>query len=281
MKICFSTLACPGWTLDQALHIAGSSGYDGIELRFLEGEDSLWKLPAFQGASLRDSARKISDRGLSVSCVDTSCRFHSPDRAERARWVEEGVRMADLASSLNAPGIRVFGDKIQPGADRTTTRHWIAEGIRELAEKTFLLGVGVWLETHGDFASTQETIAILEKSGRAEAGVVWDAANAFADGSDHPLDGAHAYGDRLRHVHLKDLECRDGHWQPVLTGQGQFPVHEIVAQLERQKYDSFVSFEWEKKWHPQLAEPEISIPHFARWFRQSFQSESGRAQHYG
>ena len=48
MKICFSTLACPAWTLDQVVNIAASSGYDGIELRFLEGEDSLWKLPVFK-----------------------------------------------------------------------------------------------------------------------------------------------------------------------------------------------------------------------------------------
>ena len=34
--------------------------------------------------------------------------------------------MAELASSLGSPGIRVFGDKIQPGADRASTRSRIA-----------------------------------------------------------------------------------------------------------------------------------------------------------
>jgi len=272
VKICFSTLACPAWTLDQVINIAASSGYDGIELRFLEGEDSLWKLPAFQGASLTNSKQQISDRGLSVACVDTSCRFHFPDPQERAAWVDEGVRMAELASSFGAPGMRVFGDKIQPGADRPSTRRWIAEGVRELAEKTVGLGVGVWLETHGDFASSRESLAILEESGRDDAGVVWDAANAFADGGEQPLDGIHNLGNRLQHVHLKDLACREGRWEPVLSGEGRFPLQEIVAELERQKFDRFVSFEWEKKWHPHLAEPEISIPHFARWFRQISQN---------
>ena len=180
--------------------------------------------------------------------------------------------MAELASSLGAPGIRVFGDKIQPGADRSSTRHWIAEGVRYLAEKTGPLGVGVWLETHGDFASSAETMAILEESGCEDAGVVWDAANAFADGKEQPLDGICAFGNRLQHVHLKDLECRAGRWQPVLSGEGQFPMREIVGELEQQKYDRFLSFEWEKKWHPHLAEPEISIPHFAHWFQQISQN---------
>ena len=107
MKMCFSTLACPTWTLDQAVEIAVSSGYDAIELRFLEGEDSLWKFPAFQGAALQTTRRMLADRGLAVACVDTSCRFHSPDLQERKHWLEEGVRMAELAAALGAPGIRV------------------------------------------------------------------------------------------------------------------------------------------------------------------------------
>jgi len=268
MRICFSTLACPTWTLSQVVEVAVRSGYDGIELRFLEGEDSLWKLPVFQGVALASAKRMITDQGLSVACVGTSCRFHSPDSLERERWVEEGKRMADLAAGLGAPGIRVFGDKIQPGADRETTRTWIAEGVRKLAEKTRENGVGVWLETHGDFASSAETMQILNASGRPGIGVVWDPANAFTDGKEQPSGVAPAFGVALRHVHLRDLDGCDGKWEPVLTGEGKFPLNEIAAELQKLEYRGFLSFEWEKKWRPALAEPEVAIPQFARWFRE-------------
>src|SRR5580765_621192 len=118
MKISFSTLACPDWTMPQIMEIAANSGYDGIELRFVEGEDSLWKLAAFSATQLAATRRAFTDRGLTVACVDTSCRFHSPDAKERAAAIEEGARMSDLAAELGAPGIRVFGDTIQPGANR-------------------------------------------------------------------------------------------------------------------------------------------------------------------
>ena len=36
------------------------------------------------------------------------------------------------------------------------------------------------------------------------------------------------------------------------------------------KYDGFISFEWEKKWHPEIADPEIALPHFTRWFREKY-----------
>jgi len=258
--------------LRQVVEIAAKSAYEGVELRFLEGEDSLWKLPRFQGAALNEAKRMIADRGLSVTCVGTSCRFHSPDEQERAIWVKEGLRMAELAATLGAPGIRVFGDKIQPGESRESTRDWIAEGIQRLAAQ-MPHEVEVWLETHGDFASSVETMRILDKSARDEVGVVWDPANAFTDGGERPPAAAGAFGKKLRHVHLRDLDCAAGEWAPVLTGEGKFALREILAELDRLKYDRFVSFEWEKKWRPELAEAEVAVPHFAKWFRQDSRTQ--------
>ena len=39
----------------------------------------------------------------------------------------------------------------------------------------------------------------------------------------------------------------------------------MLALLHRSGYDGFVSFEWEKRWHPSIEEPELALPHFARW----------------
>ena len=175
--------------------------------------------------------------------------------------------MAELAAALLSPGIRVFGDKIQPGEDRGSTRDWIAEGIRQLAEEIRESGVEVWLETHGDFASSTETMQIVRECRDSTMGVVWDPANALSDGGEQPTGIAGAFGSSLRHVHLRDLDCRDGKWEPVLTGEGRLPLREIVTELRSIDYGGFISFEWEKKWRPELAEPEIAIPHFAEWFR--------------
>ena len=65
--------------MPQIIAIAAAGGYDGIELRFVQGEDSLWKLPVFSGKELASTKRALADRSLTISCLDTSCRFHSPD----------------------------------------------------------------------------------------------------------------------------------------------------------------------------------------------------------
>ena len=98
--------------------------------------------------------------------------------------------------------------------------------------------------------------------------MVWDPANALSDGGEQPIGIARVFGRALRHVHLRDLDCREGKWEPVLTGEGSLPLREIVTELRKSKYSESISFEWEKKWRPELAEPEIAIPQFAEWFRQ-------------
>ncbi len=95
---------------------------------------------------------------------------------------------------------------------------------------------------------------------------MWDPANAFTDGKEQPFGVARAFGGALRHVHLRDLEHSSAEWKPVLTGEGTFPLREIVEELQEVGYGGFLSFEWEKKWRPALAEPELAIPHFAEWF---------------
>lgn len=267
MKVSFSTLACPDWTVPQIIAMATAERYDGIELRFVQGEDSLWKLPAFSGKELAFTKRALADHALAISCLDTSCRFHSPDAAERGRWIVEGGRMADLAAELGAQGLRVFGDTIQPGADRPSTQCWIAESILELAEITATRGVEVWIENHGDFAAAAETAAILLQAAYSKAGVVWDPANSFAAHQEQPAEGAAILQAAIRHVHVKDLRREGNEWKYVPTGEGDFPLLDLKASLEDLKYDRFVSFEWEKKWHPEIVNAEIALRHFARWFR--------------
>lgn len=270
MRVSFSTLACPDWTMPQIIAMAVGEGYDGIELRFVQGEDALWKLPVFSGKELASTKRALEDRALNISCLDTSCRFHSPDAAERGRWISEGKRMADVAAELGAPGLRVFGDTIQPGADRASTQSWIAESMRELAEITAERGVEIWIENHGDFAGAAETAAILQQAASPKAGVVWDPANSFAATKEQPADGAARLRAVIRHVHIKDLR-RDGDgWKYVLPGEGAFPLLELKAALQDLQYDRFLSFEWEKKWHPEIADADIALPHFVRWFRKNY-----------
>ncbi len=273
MKISFSTLACPAWNMDRVIGMARQEGYDGVELRFIENDDRLWLRPEFRGKGLRETLDRLGQAGLQVPCVDTSSFFHHPDAGMRRQALEMGKSMMELAAGLGAPGIRVFGDRVQPGADRTSTCAWIAEGMRELAEFGRPLHVQVWLESHGDFARAVDTLEPLDLAGGGNCGVLWDPVNAYSEFGESPSDGIGSLGLRIKHVHLKDArpprqQATADHaplWDPVLMGEGEFPSHDLMRLLLDARYSGFVSFEWEKRWHPEIPEPEIALPHFKKW----------------
>jgi sugar phosphate isomerase/epimerase len=127
--------------------------------------------------------------------------------------------------------------------------------------------VQVWLETHGDFACATDVSEILAQIGEAAVGLIWDPANAFAQAGERPVlqDGM---ATAIRHVHLKDLRrSPGGSLQYVPTGDGEFPFESMFDSLARINYDGFVSFEWEKHWHPELASPEVALPCFIEWWK--------------
>jgi glucosamine-6-phosphate deaminase len=268
IRLAFSTLGCPSWPLGRVLDAAGRLGYDGVELRFIESDDALWARPELTRSGLRETLARLADAGLAVPCVDTRSFFHSPDPAERRQAVEEAQRTADVAARLGARGIRVFGDRVQPGAGLASTRGWIVESLAGLRDRLRGSGVEVWLETHGDFASSSATRSLLEEAGSDGLGAVWDPANAFAEFGEEPEAGGAALGPFLRHVHLKDERRPPAGkvpWPPARPGRGDFPADRVLAWLQRTGADRWVSFEWEKRWHPEIEEPEVALPHFLRW----------------
>src|SRR5262245_2133599 len=137
MKLAFTTLACPGWTLEQAVAAAQRYGYEGIELRLLDGELVRPDLDA--GARGRARAGCGAD-GLPIACVDTSVRIAQPDPAERDAQINAGLAMLELAAAWESPLIRVFGG---PPADTPADAaiSAAAECLAPLAERGRALGV--------------------------------------------------------------------------------------------------------------------------------------------
>jgi glucosamine-6-phosphate deaminase len=270
VKISFSTLGCPSWSLDQILDAAGRLGYDGVELRFIAGDDALWARPELSGAGLAETRARLRDAALAISCVDTRSFFHDPPGPARDRALDEARRSLELAARLGAAGIRVFGDRVQEGQDLASTSTLVAEALQQLGEAAQPLGVEVWLESHGDFARARDTVAILDRVRAAAVGVVWDPANAFELG-ETPAEGHAVLGTRVRHVHVKDIvrppagAASRTAWIPALPGRGVFAPERVLSVLQAAGYDRWISFEWEKRWHPAIEEPEIALPHFIRW----------------
>ena len=50
-------------------------------------------------------------------------------------------------------------------------------------------------------------------------------------------------------------------------GTGQLPLAQAIALLKANNYEGWIVLEHEKRWHPNLPEPEEIFPAYVRWAR--------------
>jgi len=272
--ISFSTLGCPKWDWKTILKNASQWGYAGVELRGIEAELDLTKRPEFNGSRLKQSLADLKALDLHLSDLGASTRLHEFDPVKRKEQLDEAKRFIDVAHQLRCPYVRVFGDKIAADRPREDTISQVIAGLRELGEYARGSQVTVILESHGDFYDSPTLLRVMKGAQMPTVGLLWDAYHTCTAGKESPQTTFEQLGSYMRHTHLKDSKPIGGREQYVLTGTGTVPVRETVRVLVAGGYKGYYNFEWEKLWQPEIDEPEIAIPHFAKVIRE-YLTEAG------
>jgi sugar phosphate isomerase/epimerase len=259
--LAFSTLGCPKWSWPQILDFASGQGFSAIELRGLMGQLDLPSLAEFAPDQIRVRRRELAEHNLKIACVSSSAELHHAD-STREKQLADARRFIDLANSLGAPHVRVFGNKMEGPREDVVAR--VAAGMRELAQYAEPRQVSVLLESHGDFTDSATLKEILTRANSAHAALLWDAHHTFVEGHEDPEKTWRELGLWIRHTHLKDSRVMDGERRYVLTGTGDVPVKRQIEILMQGGYSGYFCFEWEKLWHPDIQEPEIAFADYAR-----------------
>lgn len=262
LPIGFSTLGSPKWTWIQTLDFAAAHGFAAVELRGILDQMDLSKVPEFQPDRLAQTKRELTDRGLVVPDLGASINLHEQDQAKRAAAMAETRRFIDLASAMGTPYVRVFGNEYPKGMERKAVLEYIGAGLRELGEYGRPRNVAVILESHGQFTDSPTLLELMQIANSPNVALLWDAHHTFVAG-EQPEATVASLGKYIRHTHLKDSVPEGKDRKYVLTGTGEVPVKRQVAALARIGYRGYYSFEWEKRWHPEIAEPEIAFAQYA------------------
>ena len=266
IPIAFSTLGCPAWNWPRILEFAHQHGFSAIELRGLQGNLDLPSHAAFAADRFEQTKKEIRDHKLRIACVSSSANLYIEDPDKRAKELADARRFIDLASTLGAPYVRVFGGKAQsdnaPVPDDPTKAR-VAAGLRELGQYAGPKAVTVIIESHDHFTSSATLKDVLKAADSEHVGLLWDAHHTFAASSEDPEFTVKQLGPWIRHTHLKDSVGKGEDRKYVLTGTGNVPIERQIKALQSIGYKGFYCFEWEKVWHPDLADPEIAIADFA------------------
>ncbi len=252
-RIAFSTLAFPDAKLASAASLGRRWGYSGIELRLIDGELIQPSMPTARRAQVK---RTLAAAGLPVVAVDSSLRLTGDDPGPELQ------RFLQLASDWEAPLVRVFGGAL--AADSSPARQEqlrIAAAVLEDAVPIARrLGVAIGVETHDAFAASSVVAGLLALVPSDQVGAVWDSHHPHRMGETPAEVYAHL-GPRILLAQVKDARrTADGDWQLVLLGEGEVPVRDMLGLLAAGGYPHWISVEWEKRWHPEIEEPEVALP---------------------
>ncbi len=271
MKLAFTTLGCPGWDLDRICTNARQDGFDGVDFRgYLETLD-ITALPLF--TSQAESTRKrMQNTGLTVSGISSSIRLCKLESL--AANLEEARRTIETAKGLGAGFVRVFGGG---EAEKQSRAELVKIGAETMRQILLLPGATdlCWaLETHDLWIKSTDTRLLLDRVPSPAFAALWDIGHTARVGGEAPGETWAAVGSRVRYCHVKDAvkdprhpQAMEDGWRYVSPGTGQLPLAATIGFLKAHGYHGWMVFEHEKRWHPELAEPEEAFPAFARWAR--------------
>ena len=263
MKLAFSTLGCPDWTLEQIISSAVACGYDGIEFRGIGEHVELYESPHFSSPeSIRATRARLEAIKLEAACADSSVHMAQSMAQQPRQSIDTVKRYVDIAHQLGAPRVRVFGGATPEGMSFDEVVQQVSEDLRTCAEYAQSAGVTIVLETHDAFTSSAKVQRVLKEADHPRARALWDLHHPYAAEGETPKDSVHYLLNYIDYTHVKDSVLgEDGKRRYVLTGEGDVPLPTMVNILREIGYDGYLSFEWEKRWHPTLEDPAVAFPH--------------------
>lgn len=265
MKLSFSTLGCPGWSFGEIVLRASQYGYEGVAFRGLGGQLDLTKVPEFFPAARANTRRRLKEAGLATSMVLTSATMMIADAEKLEASLQLGKSHINIASDLECPYIRVFGGQRPVGISYAAAVWRAGERLHRLGDYAAQQGVHVLIETHDDWVVTLQSRRAVETANHPNVGILWDVHHPVRIAGESVVQAWANIGPWVRCVDLKDsitdFEAPLG-YRYVQIGDGEIPLKDALQTLQAAGYDGWLTFEWEKLWHPNLADPSVAFPEF-------------------
>ncbi len=256
MRFSVFTASTPDWTPKQAVAELAAQGWDGVEWRITDQDDS--PEPGFWAGNratwpltgLEDSLPAIhsvtSGAGLEFSALGGYVRCHDRSNVER---------LLAATAALGAGRVRVT----MPGTGDGRYRDLFAATRRDLEWATAraeAYGVQVLVELHHRtlVASASAAMRLVDGLDPARIGIIHDIGNLVIEGYEDYPAAFDMLGEYLAHVHVKNVAWRPvgrssvdsgirwaEEWAPLRDGQADLEAY--FRALRTVGYDGWVTCE--------------------------------------
>lgn len=267
MKFAFSTVACPAWDFSTIASRAKEYGYDGVEIRGFLNESILTAANIF----LTDPAKVkfvFADAGLSIACLASSIKMTN-DRKLDAKAADDLRQFIDTAVEIGCPLVKIFDTMVRPGSlvdpramgnrSRASAILSFGDWLAPLGDYAGAAGVTIVVENALSFRSAKEMWLILDRMNHPCIAAALDVFNSTLLG-ESPGQAVSFLNSRVQYTQVKDAKLGTLGASYTQLGDGDVPVKQFLMRLLGIGYDGWVTFEWEKAWLPNLAEPQDILP---------------------
>ncbi len=268
MQLCFSTLACPNWTLPQIVGAAAAHKL-GVDFRGVGAEIDITRLSSFT-SEVDSTLELLAAHQIAVPCLATSVTLVAPAAERWQMMLEECHRYAVVAAKTNTRFLRIFGGGVPKGMNFEEARSMAQRHLRQLVKITSPHNCMPLIETHDDWSTSPRVLDLLGEFSPEDVGVLWDLEHPYNHG-EAPSKTAELLKPFLRHIHIKDGKREGEKSLPRLLGEGELPLVELIGAVREAGYEDWICLETEKRWHPTVApEPEESLPQFVRFMQKQW-----------
>ncbi|HEV2293611.1 MAG TPA: sugar phosphate isomerase/epimerase family protein [Tepidisphaeraceae bacterium] len=278
MRFAFSTVSCPKWDFETIVARAKEYGYEGVEIRGFLNESILTASNPFltDSRKLRDL---FADNGIDICCLASSIAM-TQNRKRDKTAAAELMQFIDTAHALACPLVKIFDTQVRPGQDRPSAGVALGNWILPLAEYAAERDVVIVIENALSFRAAKEMWTILDRLQHPSVACCWDVFNAAMVG-ESPYVSVPTLNSKIQYTQVKDAKLGQLGATYTKLGEGDVKVQTFLTRLRGIGYNGWVTFEWEKAWLPNIAEPEEVLPHaivkLREWTREGEDIEGAEA----
>ena len=261
MKIAFNTNGWNDFEWQDFYTMAKDLQFDGIEIHDIKNEVFSGKKRPFHTDNIIETARMLSNLGLEIPCIDSTCNIGDKEAFEEN--VAEIEYYIETAKYLNCRNVRLRAGK--DVNDEDVDDAVVVEFIRRVCDKAEKAEVNLLIETVGPYKNSERLRNVLREFARDNVAALWDFYHTYQLAGETIEQTVQNLGAFIRHVHMKDSEVVDGKPEYCMVGEGTLPIDDVISGLRSINYEGCVALEWIPAWLEELGDPGIVFPHFVNF----------------
>lgn len=240
-RLAASTNSYHGYSLEEALAGISAAGFRSVELASVPGWTEHVTRDA-DAAELDHLRALLKQHGLTPVSLSGHSDLVTDEGMDQFRKALRLCRELGITMITTSTG----GHDASSAGSLDHQREEFLKRIGVLADEAAQDGITICLETHGGLLATGVmSKALIQRIGRGNVGINYDAGNVIFYGDTDPLGDLPGAVDTVAHVHVKDKVGGAGVWNFPEVGTGEIDYAAIFRTLDAAGFDGPCSIEVE------------------------------------